>query len=66
MAHELGNPLNNISLMAQTYLSVYDMLGDEEKKTYMGDVYNQTERIQQDRGKPPGFLPAKEARIAGM
>ncbi len=46
MAHELGNPLNNISLMAQTYLSVYDMLGDEEKKNFMGDVYNQTERIR--------------------
>lgn len=46
VAHELGNPLNNISLMAQTYLSVYDMLGDEEKKTFMGDVYNQTERIR--------------------
>ncbi len=45
VAHELGNPLNNISLMAQTYLSIYDMLGDEEKKTYMGDIYNQTERI---------------------
>ena len=46
VAHEFGNPLNNISLMAQTYLSVYDMLGDEEKKTFMGDVYNQTERIR--------------------
>ena len=46
VAHELGNPLNNISLMAQTYLSVYDMLGDEEKKNFMGDVYNQTERIR--------------------
>ena len=46
VAHELGNPLNNISLMAQTYLSVYDMLGDEEKKNFMGDVYTQTERIQ--------------------
>ncbi len=46
VAHELGNPLNNISLMAQTYLSVYDMLGDDEKKIYMGDIYNQTERIR--------------------
>lgn len=46
VAHELGNPLNNISLMAQTYLSVYDMLGDEEKKNFMGDVYSQTERIR--------------------
>jgi two-component system, NtrC family, sensor kinase len=46
VAHELGNPLNNISMMAQTYLSLYDMLGDEEKKTYLGDIYTQTERIR--------------------
>ena len=46
VAHELGNPLNNISLIAQTYLSLYDLLGDEEKKNYMGDVYTQSERIK--------------------
>ena len=46
VAHELGNPLTNISMMAQTYLSVYDMLDDDEKKIYMGDIYNQTGRIQ--------------------
>jgi two-component system, NtrC family, sensor kinase len=46
VAHELGNPLNNISLIAQTYLSLYDILGDEEKKNYMGDVYTQSERIK--------------------
>jgi two-component system, NtrC family, sensor kinase len=46
VAHELGNPLNNIALIAQTYLSLYDLMGDEEKKNYMGDVYLQTERIK--------------------
>jgi two-component system, NtrC family, sensor kinase len=46
VAHELGNPLNNISLIAQTYLSLYDLLGDEDKKAYMGDVYTQSERIK--------------------
>jgi signal transduction histidine kinase len=46
VAHELGNPLNNISLIAQTYLSLYDLLGDEDKRTYMGDVYTQSERIK--------------------
>lgn len=46
VAHELGNPLNNISLIAQTYSSLYDLLGDEEKKNYMGDVYTQSERIK--------------------
>jgi signal transduction histidine kinase len=46
VAHELGNPLNNVSLIAQTYLSLYDLLGDEEKKNYMEDVYTQSERIK--------------------
>ena len=46
VAHELGNPLNNISLIAQTYLSLYDLLGDDDKKNYMEDVYTQSERIK--------------------
>jgi two-component system NtrC family sensor kinase len=46
VAHELGNPLNNISLIAQTYTSLYDLLGDEDKKNYMEDVYTQSERIK--------------------
>jgi len=46
VAHELGNPLNNMSMIAQAYLSLYDMLGDEEKKNYMGDIYLQAERIK--------------------
>ena len=45
VAHELGNPLNNIALMAQGYLSLYDILGEEEKKNFMTDVLVQTERI---------------------
>jgi two-component system NtrC family sensor kinase len=46
VAHELGNPLTNISMLSQTYLNAHDMLDDDEKKAYMEDVYNQTERIQ--------------------
>ena len=46
VAHELGNPLNNVSMIAQTYLSLYDLLGDEEKKNYMEDVFTQSERIK--------------------
>jgi two-component system NtrC family sensor kinase len=45
VAHELGNPLNNIALMAQGYLSLYDILGEAEKKNFMTDVLTQTERI---------------------
>jgi two-component system, NtrC family, sensor kinase len=46
VAHELGNPLNNVSMIAQTYLSLYDLLGDEDRKNYMEDVYTQSERIK--------------------
>jgi two-component system NtrC family sensor kinase len=46
VAHELGNPLTNISMLAQTFLNAQDMLDEDEKKIYMEDVYNQTERIQ--------------------
>ncbi len=46
VAHELGNPLNNISLIAQTYTSLYDLMSDEDKKNYMEDVYTQSERIK--------------------
>jgi two-component system NtrC family sensor kinase len=46
VAHELGNPLTNISMLAQTYLNAHDMLDNDEKMIYMEDVYNQTERIQ--------------------
>jgi signal transduction histidine kinase len=46
VAHELGNPLNNISMMAQAYISLFDYLSDEEKINFMNDVLNQTERIR--------------------
>ena len=45
VAHELGNPLNNIALMAQGYLSLYDIMGDGEKKNFMADILTQTDRI---------------------
>ncbi len=46
VAHELGNPLNNISMLAEGYLSYYDSLSDEEKKNFMKEVQVQAERIR--------------------
>ncbi len=46
VAHELGNPLNNISMLAEGYLSYFDSLSDEEKKQFMKDIQIQTERIR--------------------
>lgn len=47
VAHELGNPLNNISMLAQTYQQLGDSLGSEERVEYMRKVEEETERIQE-------------------
>lgn len=44
-AHELGNPLNNISMTAQTYLEICDHLSDENKIDYM-KTDEESERIR--------------------
>jgi signal transduction histidine kinase len=46
VAHELGNPLNNISMVAQTYLELYDRLGGEDRIEYMKTVLEESERIK--------------------
>jgi signal transduction histidine kinase len=45
VAHELGNPLNNISMTAQTYLELFDHLPKEDKIDYMQTVLDESERI---------------------
>lgn len=47
VAHELGNPLNNISMVAQTFIEVYDSLSDEEKIEYMETILKETQRIKE-------------------
>ena len=46
VAHELGNPLNNISMTAQTYLEIYGHLSDKDKVDYMKTVLDESERIR--------------------
>ncbi len=46
VAHELGNPLNNISMTAQTYLELFDHLPQEDKIDYMKTVLDESERIR--------------------
>ena len=46
VAHELNNPLNNISMIAQTYQEVYDQLDREERIDFMSRVEEQTERLR--------------------
>jgi signal transduction histidine kinase len=46
VAHEVGNPLNNISMMAQNFIDLYDGMSREEHIEYMKRVEEETERIQ--------------------
>jgi signal transduction histidine kinase len=46
VAHELGNPLNNISMVAQAYLELYDCLGKEERLEYMQTILEECDRIK--------------------
>jgi two-component system NtrC family sensor kinase len=46
VAHELGNPLNNISMVAQAYMELHDHLSEEDKIGYMEKVLQETDRIK--------------------
>lgn len=46
VAHELTNPLNNISMTAQTFQEVYDNLTDEDRMSFMRTVESETDRIR--------------------
>ncbi len=47
VAHELTNPLNNISMIAQTYAEVYDKLAKEQRLDFMSKIDSETERIRE-------------------
>lgn len=44
IAHEINNPLNNISLSTDTLLEEYDSIDEEERKEILNDIMAQTER----------------------
>lgn len=46
VAHELNNPLNNISMIVQTYDAMYDSLGREERLDFIRQIAGEVERIQ--------------------
>jgi two-component system NtrC family sensor kinase len=46
VAHELNNPLNNISMIAQTYAELYDTLTEGQRMEFMRRVEDETERIK--------------------
>jgi signal transduction histidine kinase len=46
VSHEIGNPLNNISMLAQNFIELYDDLSREDRIDYVKRVEEETERIQ--------------------
>jgi len=46
VAHELNNPLNNISMIVQTYEAMYDSLDREQRLDFVSQIASEVERIQ--------------------
>jgi two-component system NtrC family sensor kinase len=44
VAHELNNPLNNISLTTEALLDGYNTMDDEQRRKLLQDIYFETER----------------------
>ena len=64
VAHELTNPLNNISMIAQTYAEVYDHLQKEQRIDFMEQVDEQTERLRVIIRNLLDFSKPKEQHLA--
>ncbi len=63
VAHELGNPLNNISMVAQTYLELYEQLPREDRLDYMKTVLEESERIKKIVQNLLDFSRAKQTNF---
>jgi signal transduction histidine kinase len=65
VAHEITNPLNNISMIAQTYDELYAQLPDRDRIELMSKVDTETERIRKivknllDFSKPKDANPTE-------
>ncbi len=46
VAHELTNPLNNISMTAQTYQELYAKLSEAQRISFMATIESETDRIR--------------------
>ena len=68
VAHELVNPLNNISMISQNFVELYDQLNNESRIGLMNKVADETKRIEEivknllDFSKPKG-ASLKEADV---
>jgi two-component system NtrC family sensor kinase len=61
VAHELTNPLNNISMVAQTFIELYKGLSDQDRIRFMETVEKETERTKKIINNLLSFSKPKEA-----
>jgi two-component system NtrC family sensor kinase len=61
VAHELTNPLNNISMIAQNFMEYHDFLNKESRIELMKKVEGEAERIQEIVKNLLDFSKPKEA-----
>jgi two-component system NtrC family sensor kinase len=61
VAHEITNPLNNISMIAQTYDELYNKLDEQDRISFMQRVEAETERIRKIVKNLLDFSKPKEA-----
>ncbi len=63
VAHEITNPLNNISMIAQTYEELYAKLGEKDRIEFMSKVDAETERIRKIVKNLLDFSKPKDANL---
>ncbi len=63
VAHELTNPLNNISMIAQTYAELYENLSADQRVEFMNKVEGETERIRKIVKNLLDFSRPKDANL---
>ncbi len=63
VTHELTNPVNNISMTAQTYIELYDKLSREDRIGFMEIIEEETDRIKDIIKNLLDFSKPKEANL---
>ncbi|HYA12395.1 MAG TPA: ATP-binding protein, partial [Thermodesulfovibrionales bacterium] len=63
VAHELVNPLNNISMISQNFVELYDQLNNESRIELMNKVAEETKRIEEIVKNLLDFSKPKEANL---